>query len=147
MVIEIGSFLSGFTNPMSFFEGCRLRLYSRKFFQNPCRFSALNVAVRGWREKTRIVLRQTEDHRRKRDAKTLSEKMSFWRPEGCGKGMRGVFTIEIGSVLAPSANENQKLAPFWRQKADTKTVFSRMALILMPLKEYFPLILIFSAFP
>lgn len=32
VVIEIGSFLSGFTNPMSFFEGCRLRLYSRKIF-------------------------------------------------------------------------------------------------------------------
>lgn len=32
VVIEIGSFLSGFTNSMSFFEGCRLRLYSRKIF-------------------------------------------------------------------------------------------------------------------
>jgi hypothetical protein len=62
-----------------------------RFFEKPCRFSALHVAVRGWREKTRKVLRQTEEHRRKRDAKTFSEKMSFWRPEGCGKGMRGVF--------------------------------------------------------
>ena len=63
VVIEIGSFLSGFTNPMSFFEGCRLRLYSRKFFEKPCRFLAIHVAVRGWKEKSRRDLQQPKDHR------------------------------------------------------------------------------------
>ena len=52
-----------------------------RFFEKPCRFSVLNVAVRGWREKTRKDLRQTEEHRRKRDAKTFSEKCRFGGPK------------------------------------------------------------------
>ena len=28
-------------------------------------------------------------------------KMSFWRPEGCGKAVRGVFAFDIGSESEP----------------------------------------------
>ena len=33
--------------------------------------------------------------------KTFFRKMSFWRLEGCGKGMRGVFAFDIGSESEP----------------------------------------------
>ena len=67
-----------FWTPMLLLSGRRItRQKNLRIFQIPCRFSALNVAVRGWREKTRKDLRQAEEQRRKRDAKSFSEKCRF----------------------------------------------------------------------
>ena len=102
-----------------------------RFFEKPCRFSALNVAVRGWREKTRKDLRQAEEQRRKRDAKTFSEKCRFGGSKVAVVVWEEILR-EIGSVLAPDARERRGLAPFWHQKAKTEAGFSRVASILMP---------------
>lgn len=37
--------------------------------------------------------------------------MSFWRLKGCGKGVRGVFIIEIGSVLAQKSKYKSGFQP------------------------------------
>ena len=57
--------------------------------------------------------------------------MSFWRLEGCGRGVGGDFARNC-SGLAPDSRGHRALAPFWSQKAKTKEVFIRMASILMP---------------
>lgn len=80
-----------------FLRGAGFGYIVGRFFEKPCRFSALNVAVRGWREKTRKDLRQAEEQRRKRDAKTFSERCRFGGPK---------VAVRLWEEFSPS-----KLAP------------------------------------
>ena len=61
----------------------------------------------------------------------ISKSMSFWRLEGCGRGMGGDFArnwLRFGARFETAPGVGSVLAP----KAKTKAGFSRVASILMP---------------
>ena len=114
---------------------CMLRYRSRERFlkkrEIECRFLALHVAVREWRDQANTGSRYEQTGR--------SEKYFMKFQNKCRFGGSKVAVVvweeilrEIGSVLAPDARERRGLAPFWHQKAKTKAGFSRVASILMP---------------
>ena len=106
----------------------------RKIFKKSergCRFLALHVAVREWRDQANTGSRYEQTGRSEKYFMQFQNKCRF----GGSKVAVGVweeFLRQIGSVLAPDARERRGLAPFWRQKAKAKAGFSRVASILMP---------------
>ena len=102
-----------------------------RFFEKPCRFSALHVAVREWRGQANTGSRYEQTGRSENIFKKSQKKCRF----GGSKVAVGVWEEilrEIGSVLAPDVRRHRQLAPFWRQKAKAKAGFSRAASFLMP---------------
>ena len=72
----------------------------------------------------------------KKHFQKISKSMSFWRLEGCGRGVGGDFArnwLRFGARFETAPGVGSVLAP----KAKTKAGFSRVASILMPQKSFF----------
>lgn len=64
--------------------------------------------------------------------------MSFWRLEGCGRGVGWDFAFEIGSESEPHSKPFRKLAPFRSLKSKNNANFWSVASKLMPQKSFSP---------
>ena len=126
VVIEIGSFLSGFTNPMSFFEVCRLRLYSRKifwktvsFFGPPC----CCKGVEGENEERPLAGRRAAAKKRCKDFFRKNVVLEAWRLRYMTeKEISRWYWLRIGASWRTNQINGSVSEP-WKEKTRTSTVW------------------------
>ena len=117
-------------NKCRFLRGAGFGNLVERFFENPCRFFP-PCCCKGVEGRAEYSLSLPARTTFKKYFQKISKSMSFWRLEGCGRGVGGDFArnwLRFGARFETAPGVGSVLAP----KAKTKAGFSRVASILMP---------------